>query len=49
MKKLIVVLGLLVSGCAYKGDVQIYSPSGSENMIEKGVNAKAELDMPMIP
>ena len=49
MKKLILASALILSGCAYKGNVQIYSPSGSENMIEKGVSAKAELDMPMIP
>jgi len=39
----ITVAGLLLSGCAYEGDVYIYSPSGAENVIEKAISTDASL------
>ena len=36
-------------GCAYKGDVYLYSPGGSENVIEKAVSTDAEISVPLIP
>ena len=39
----IAVAGVLLSGCAYKGDVYIYSPSGAENVIEKAISTDADL------
>ena len=39
----IAVAGVLLSGCAYKGDVYIYSPSGAENVIEKAISTDASL------
>ena len=47
MKKLILVSTLILSGCAYKGDVYLYSPSGAGNAIEKSVDA--DLDVPLLP
>ena len=38
---------LFLSGCAYKGDVYLYSPSGAGNAIEKSVDA--DLDIPLLP
>ena len=47
MKKLILASTLILSGCAYKGDVYLYSPSGAGNAIEKSVDA--DLDVPLLP
>lgn len=38
---------VLLSGCAYKGDVYLYSPQGAGNVIEKEV--AAEIDLPVLP
>ena len=32
-------------GCAYKGDVYLYSPSGADNTIEKVVSTDAEVSL----
>ncbi len=50
MNKLITFLyflyaALVVTGCAYKGDVNLYSPGGSENVIEKAVSTDAEVSL----
>lgn len=50
MKNLILVLYVIyavayVAGCAYKGDVFIYSPQGDANAIEKATNAEAEVSL----
>tara|TARA_R110002126_G_scaffold267700_1_gene411143 strand:+ start:454 stop:615 length:162 start_codon:yes stop_codon:yes gene_type:complete len=34
-------------GCAYNGDVYLYSPQGAGNVIEKAVSTSAEI--PLIP
>jgi hypothetical protein len=34
-------------GCAYNGDVYLYSPQGEEISVEKEVNA--DLELPIIP
>ena len=39
----IAVVAMALSGCAYKGDVYIYSPSGAENVIEKAISTDADL------
>ena len=50
MDKLIAVLFAVYvigkcCGCAYKGDVNLYSPGGSENVIEKAVSTDAEVSL----
>ena len=40
---------LFLSGCAYKGDVFLYSPQGAGNVIEKAVSTDAEFNVPLIP
>jgi hypothetical protein len=40
---------LYFTGCAYRGDVFIYSPQGDANAIEKAVSTNAEIDIPLIP
>jgi hypothetical protein len=40
---------LYVAGCAYKGDVYLYSPQGDANAIEKAVSTDAEITLPLIP
>jgi len=47
MKKLILVSTLILSGCAYKGDVWIYSPSGDDDVIRKDFDA--DIDIPLVP
>ena len=52
MNKLITFLyflyaALVVSGCAYNGDVNLYSPKGDDNIISKSVSTSAEI--PLIP
>tara|TARA_R110000782_G_scaffold55815_1_gene117435 strand:+ start:510 stop:653 length:144 start_codon:yes stop_codon:yes gene_type:complete len=47
MKTTIFILVLLLSGCAYKGDVHLYSPQGAGNIIEKAVDAN--VDLPILP
>ena len=47
MKKLILASALILSGCAYKGDVYLYLPSGAGNAIEKAVDAS--VDLPVLP
>jgi len=48
MKKLpLLITALLLSGCAYKGDVYLYSPQGAGNIIEKAVDAA--VDLPVLP
>lgn len=37
------------SGCAYNGDVYLYSPQGDANAIEKAVSTDAEIEIPLIP
>lgn len=46
-RKLILASTLILSGCAYNGDVYLYSPSGAGNAIEKSVDA--DLDVPLLP
>jgi len=48
MNKLILVLYILyfvsyMLGCAYNGNVSIYSPNGDGNVIEKIVSTNAEI------
>lgn len=38
--KTLLILCLLLSGCAYKGDVLIYSPGGN---VDKAVSVDAEV------
>ena len=38
-----------IAGCAYKGDVNIYSPQGDANAIEKAVSTDTQIDIPLIP
>jgi len=50
MDKLIAIIFALYiiskgCGCAYKGDVYLYSPGGSENVIEKAVSADGEVSL----
>ena len=50
MNKLIAILYVLyvisyMMGCAYKGDVYLYSPSGADNTIEKVVSTDAEVSL----
>ena len=52
MNKLITFLyflyaALVVAGCAYNGDVNLYSPKGDDNIISKSVSTSAEI--PLIP
>ena len=48
MKLLLLLLTVaFLSGCAYKGDVYLYSPLGAGNAIEKSV--EADLDIPLLP
>jgi hypothetical protein len=54
MSKLIAILYVLyfvsyMLGCAYKGDVYLYSPQGAGNIIEKAVSTDAEISIPLIP
>jgi len=54
INKLIAILYVLyftsyMLGCAYKGDVFLYSPSGADNTIEKVVSTDADLSIPLIP
>lgn len=49
MKKLMLLFTVLLSGCAYKGDVFIYSPTGAGNIVEKVSSTDAELNVPLIP
>ena len=46
---LAVALSLFLSGCAYKGDVFLYSPQGAGNVIEKAVSTDASFDVPLLP
>ena len=43
--KTLLILCFLLSGCAYKGDVLIYSPRGSSNAIEKTVDADSNVGL----
>tara|TARA_R110000803_G_scaffold200807_1_gene265396 strand:+ start:2697 stop:2870 length:174 start_codon:yes stop_codon:yes gene_type:complete len=43
------VVLLFLSGCAYKGDVFIYSPQGAGNIIEKAVSTDADFNVPLVP
>jgi hypothetical protein len=36
-----------LSGCAYNGDVNLYSPKGDDNIISKAVSTSAEI--PVLP
>ena len=46
--KLLLLLSLtLIPGCAYKGSVYLYSPSGEGNAIHKAVDA--DVDIPLVP
>mgnify|MGYP003625075488 FL=1 len=47
MKTTILISISLLSGCAYKGDVHLYSPQGAGNIIEKAVDAN--VDLPILP
>ena len=52
MSKIIAILYVLyfisyMPGCAYNGDVYLYSPQGAGNVIEKAVSTSAEI--PLIP
>jgi len=40
---------LFLAGCAYKGDVLLYSPQGEGNVIEKAVSTDATFDVPLVP
>lgn len=46
---LAVAVALFLSGCAYKGDVFIYSPQGAGNIIEKAVSTDADFNVPLVP
>ena len=46
---LAVAVALFLSGCAYKGDVFLYSPQGAGNVIEKVSSTDAELNVPLLP
>ena len=46
---LAVAVALFLSGCAYRGDVFIYSPQGAGNVIEKVSSTDAELNVPLLP
>jgi hypothetical protein len=46
---LAVAVALFLSGCAYKGDVFLYSPQGAGNVIEKVSSTDADLSVPLIP
>jgi len=46
---LAVAVTLFLSGCAYKGDVFIYSPQGAGNVIEKAVSTDADFNVPLVP
>ena len=48
MSKLIAILYVLyfisyMLGCAYNGDVYLYSPQGAGNVIEKAISTDAEI------
>ena len=43
----IAAVAVVLSGCAYKGDVYLYSPQGAGNVIEKAVDAT--IDLPLLP
>jgi len=45
--KLLLLLALLLPGCAYKGDVYLYSPSGEGNAVEKAFDT--DIDVPLLP
>jgi hypothetical protein len=47
MKLLLLLALTLIPGCAYKGDVYLYSPLGAGNDIEKAVDA--DIDIPLVP
>jgi hypothetical protein len=54
MNKLLILLYALyvvsyMLGCAYNGDVLLYSPQGDANAIEKSVDGTADLDLPLLP
>ena len=34
-----------MQGCAYKGDVYLYSPQGDANAIEKSVDGQADISV----
>ena len=36
-------------GCAYKGDVYLYSPQGQGISVEKAISTDAEISIPLIP
>jgi hypothetical protein len=40
---------IFLTGCAYNGDVFIYSPQGDANAIEKAVSTDATADVSLIP
>lgn len=45
--KLLLLLSLtLIPGCAYKGDVYLYSPSGEGNAVEKAFDT--DIDVPLV-
>ena len=45
--KLLLLLALLLPGCAYKGDVYLYSPLGEGNAVDKTFDT--DLEIPLIP
>ena len=45
----IILVALHIGGCAYKGDVFLYSPLGDSNAVEKVVSTDAEADVSVIP
>ena len=46
---LAVAVALFLSGCAYRGDVFIYSPQGAGNVIEKVSSTDADISVPLLP
>ena len=54
MSKTIAILYVLyfvsyMMGCAYKGDVYLYSPQGEGISVEKAISTDAEISIPLIP
>ena len=47
MKLLLLLALLLLPGCAYKGDVYLYSPLGEGNAVDKTFDT--DLEIPLIP
>ena len=47
MKLLLLLALTLIPGCAYRGDVYLYSPIGDGNAVDK--NLDTDIDVPLLP